>query len=53
VETRNLYNKTSAPVKKVQLAIIEELYLRYYDKNDDSRYFLNKLEFYILNKKLK
>jgi len=46
-----LYNTTTANVKKLQLAIIEEVYLRIYDS--DERYFLNKLEIYILNKKLR
>ena len=47
-----VYNTTTADVKKIQLAIIEELYLRIYDENED-RYFLNKLEIYIVNKKLR
>jgi hypothetical protein len=52
VEER-LYSTATAPFKpqKIQLAIIEELYLRFFD--GDVRYFLNKLEIYNLNKKLK
>jgi hypothetical protein len=48
-----VYNTTTADVKKIQLAIVEELYLRIYDKENEERYFLNKLEIYILNKKLR
>ena len=48
-----IYNKTSANVKKIELAIVEELYLRIYDNENEDRYFLNKLEIYILNKKLR
>jgi hypothetical protein len=47
------YNKTSADVKKIQLAILEEMYLRIYNSKNEERYFLNKLEAYILNKKLR
>ena len=52
IEQRNLYNKKNTDLKKIQLSMIEELYLRYYDKGDesDTRYFLNKLEIYVLNK---
>jgi hypothetical protein len=48
-----VYNTTTADVKKIQLAIVEELYLRIYDNENEDRYFLNKLEIYILNKKLR
>jgi hypothetical protein len=48
-----VYNTTTADVKKIQLAIVEELYLRIYDTENEDRYFLNKLEIYILNKKLR
>ena len=48
-----VYNTTTADVKKIQLAIIEELYLRIYDTENEDRYFLNKLEIYIVNKKLR
>jgi hypothetical protein len=48
-----IYNTTTADVKKIQLSIIEELYLRIYDNENEDRYFLNKLEIYILNKKLR
>ena len=48
-----IYNTTTADVKKIQLAIIEELYLRIYDNENEERYFLNKIEIYILNKKLR
>jgi hypothetical protein len=48
-----VYNTTTADVKKIQLAIIEELYLRIYDNENEDRYFLNKLEIYIVNKKLR
>jgi hypothetical protein len=50
IQERGLYNKS--PLKRDQLCIIEELYLRYFD-NGDERHFLNKLEIYILNKKLR
>jgi hypothetical protein len=49
IQERGLYNKS--PLKREQLCIIEELYLRYFD--GDERHFLNKLEIYILNKKLR
>ena len=49
-QERGLYNKSS--LKREQLCIIEELYLRYFD-SDEERHFLNKLEIYILNKKLR
>jgi hypothetical protein len=39
VGERNLYNKS--PLKKIQLSIIQELYLRIFD--EDERHFLNKL----------
>jgi hypothetical protein len=48
-----IYNTATADVKKIQLSIIEELYLRIYDNENEDRYFLNKLEIYILNKKLR
>jgi hypothetical protein len=48
-----VYNSTTADVKKIQLAIVEELYLRIYDNENEDRYFLNKLEIYIVNKKLR
>ena len=51
IEERNIYNK-SIDVKKIQLAILEEIYLRFFDQ-PESRSFLNKLEIYILNKKLR
>jgi hypothetical protein len=47
------YNKTTADVKKIQLAILQEIYLRIYNRQNEERYFLNKLEAYILNKKLR
>ena len=47
------YNKTTADVKKIQLAILEEIYLRIYNKQNEERFFLNKLEVYIVNKKLR
>ena len=50
IQERGLYNKS--PLKRDQLCIIEELYLRYFDTGDE-RHFLNKLEIYILNKKLR
>ena len=49
VQERNLYNNST--LKKVQLGIIEESYLRFFD--GEERHFLNKLEIYILNKKLR
>ena len=51
IEERNIYNK-STDVKKIQLSILEEIYLRFFDQ-PESRSFLNKLEIYILNKKLR
>jgi hypothetical protein len=51
LEERNVYNKLK--LKKIQLVILEEIYLRLFDKQDEVRYFLNKLEIYILNKKLR
>lgn len=51
IEERNIYNK-SIDVKKIQLTILEEIYLRFFDQ-PESRSFLNKLEIYILNKKLR
>ena len=45
-----VYNTTTADVKKIQLGMIEELYLRSFDKMDGMRYFLNKLEIYVVNK---
>ena len=50
IEERHAYTN-SIDVKKIQLAILEEVYLRFFDS--DIRYFLNKLELYILNKKLR
>jgi hypothetical protein len=50
VEERNLHNSKNTDVKKIQLGMIEELYLRFFDKMEDMRYFLNKLEIYVLNK---
>jgi hypothetical protein len=47
------YNKSTADVKKIQLAILEEIYLRIYNKQNEERFFLNKLEVYIVNKKLR
>jgi hypothetical protein len=47
------YNKSTADVKKIQLAILQEIYLRIYNRQNEERYFLNKLETYILNKKLR
>ena len=47
------YNKTTADVKKIELAILEEIYLRIYNIQNEERYFLNKLEAYIVNKKLR
>jgi hypothetical protein len=51
IEERNIYNK-STDIKKIQLTILEEIYLRFFDQ-PESRSFLNKLEIYILNKKLR
>ena len=51
IEERNIYNK-STDIKKIQLTILEEIYLRFFDQSE-SRSFLNKLEIYILNKKLR
>ena len=50
VEEKNLHNSKNTDVKKIQLGIIEELYLRHFDKMEGMRYFLNKLEIYVLNK---
>jgi hypothetical protein len=50
VEERNLHNSKNTDVKKIQLGMIEELYLRSFDKMDGMRYFLNKLEIYVVNK---
>ena len=47
------FNKiNSSSKKKNELSVIEELLLRHYDKNNTkkARCFLNKLEFYYLNK---
>jgi hypothetical protein len=47
------FNKTNTQSKKKnELSVIEELLLRHYDKNNTkkARCFLNKLEFYYLNK---
>jgi len=51
IEERNVYNK-SLDLKKIQLSILEEIYLRFFDQ-PENRYFLNKLEIYIVNKKLR
>jgi hypothetical protein len=37
----------SVDIKSIELSIIEEIYLRIFDKTDDLRYFLNKLESFI------
>ena len=47
------FNKTNTSSKKKnELSVLEELLLRHYDKNNTkkARCFLNKLEFYYLNK---
>jgi hypothetical protein len=55
IEEKTYNNSNTADYKKVHLCIAEELYLRNLDETSggDPRYFLNKLEVYILNKKLK
>ena len=56
IEEKNTYNKSNTEsLKKVHLCIIEEIYLRYYDEiyEGETRYFLNKLEVYNFNKKLR
>ena len=47
------YNKANtSSFNKNELCIIEELLLRHYDeiKKNNKRYFLNKIEYYQLNK---
>jgi hypothetical protein len=53
VNKAGAFNKTNTQSKKKnELSVIEELLLRHYDKNNTKkgRCFLNKLEFYYLNK---
>ena len=55
IEEKNTYTvSNTADLKKVHLCVLEEIYLRLLDDmSDNSRYFLNKLEIYNLNKKLR
>ena len=55
IEEKNTYTvANTADLKKVHLCVLEEIYLRILDEmSDDARYFLNKLEIYNLNKKLR
>jgi hypothetical protein len=45
IENMDVYNKSS-DIKALELSIIEEIYLRAFDKTE-GRYFLNKIESYI------
>ena len=52
IEEKNTYTVlNTADFKKIHLCVLEEIYLRMLDEN--KRYFLNKLEIYNLNKKLR
>ena len=52
IEDIDVYNK-STDMKAIELSIIEEIYLRMFDKaqDGDTRYFLNKLESFIIKLK--
>jgi hypothetical protein len=52
IEDIDVYNK-STDMKAIELTIVEEMYLRMFDKaqDGDTRYFLNKLESFIIKLK--